>query len=185
MTFGNWGGTATNPSPTNPVEWLDAFFALCSGCRVDAIAIHSYTCYWQYLNDHLNLYRKYNKPLWLTEFACEDSAERKHQAGQMEYMRESVPHLEAATDVYRYAWFGQGGVVAGMENDLLTNGTTNALGQLYYELAGNASSSSAALQSGGGVAGKAGGARAVGLSSMGAALCVVGAAVCGQGYLGR
>jgi hypothetical protein len=54
--------------------------------------------------------------------------------------------------------------VAGMENDLLTNGTTNALGQLYYELAGNASSSSAALQSGGGVAGKAGGARAVGLT---------------------
>ena len=41
MTYGN----------THPIAWLDEFFNLCSGCRVDAIAVHSYTCFWQFLNE--------------------------------------------------------------------------------------------------------------------------------------
>ena len=51
-------------------EGLDQFFAACDGCKVDAIALHSYTCKWEWLKSHIDLYRKYNKPIWLTEFMC-------------------------------------------------------------------------------------------------------------------
>jgi hypothetical protein len=98
-------GPAMNFNTYDPVDWLDHFFANCTalygadGCRVDAIAVHSYTCYVQYLRQHLDVYRKYGKPLWLTEFACADSIERIDQAGQLEYMAEAIPALEADKDV--------------------------------------------------------------------------------------
>src|SRR6185369_8588672 len=66
---------------TDPFHYLDAFFAACSGCRVDAVAIHIYVgCSptgdnkAQYLINHVETYKKrFAQPLWLTEFAC-DSA---------------------------------------------------------------------------------------------------------------
>ena len=70
-----------------------------AGCRVDAIALHSYTCYSRYLRDHLNIYRAFGKPLWLTEFACMDTVARQPQSGQMEYLREAIPMLESDPDV--------------------------------------------------------------------------------------
>ncbi len=67
---------------TDPFHYLDEFFAACSGCRVDAIAIHIYVeCRAddaglqnnraQWLINHVNNYKsRFDKPLWLTEFAC-------------------------------------------------------------------------------------------------------------------
>lgn len=84
---------------------------------------------------------KYGKPLWLTEFACADSTERKNMSGQMQYMAEAVPQLEADPTVARYAWFsynfelGPSGI---NEASLLTDGRLNALGELYYSFWGNA-----------------------------------------------
>ena len=134
-------GPAMNFNDVDPIVWLDAFFAACTGCRVDAIAVHSYTCYWSYLSNHLDLYRKYNRPLWLTEFACADSVERKSAAGQMEYMEEVIPALEADPDVARYAWFSydfQLGPAGTNEASLLSaDGTLNELGRKYHSIGGN------------------------------------------------
>jgi len=53
----------------NGIEWMDHFFGNCTGCRIDAVAIHTYegtpggTKYW------IDQYAKYGKPIWLTEFA--------------------------------------------------------------------------------------------------------------------
>jgi len=91
------------------VDWLGRFLELCAGCKVDAIAFHSYTCYGRFLKDHIDLYRSFGKPLWLTEFACAEGGDlntgRLSAEGQMTYMREAIPMLERDPDVEMYAWF--------------------------------------------------------------------------------
>ena len=83
---------------------------------------------------------RYNKPIWLTEFMCAESGDvdiAKDQAGQMAFMREVIPELEADPDIYRYAWFGYDGVGEhGGAGALLTGGALNPLGELYFSLAG-------------------------------------------------
>merc|ERR1712173_418880 len=53
--------------------WFDQFFAECDklgGCRVDHIATHLYTGNAEYDIQFLErLYKRYNKKIWLTEFA--------------------------------------------------------------------------------------------------------------------
>jgi len=91
------------------IDWLSHFLDLCTGCRIDAIAIHSYTCYARFLKDHIDMYRRFGKRIWLTEFACAEggqlNAARLDAQGQMAYMREAIPMLEMDPDVEKYAWF--------------------------------------------------------------------------------
>nr|KAG5707667.1 hypothetical protein BaRGS_031049 [Batillaria attramentaria] len=73
------------------------------GCRVDYIATHIYQCNADREMAFLEkLYHKYNKKIWVTEFACprHDSLQ-----AQMNYMKAILPRLEAAPFVVRYAWF--------------------------------------------------------------------------------
>jgi len=123
--------------------WLTRFFQLCVNCKVDAIAFHSYTCYGRFLRDHLDIYRKFGKPMWLTEFACAEpgdiNAGRVSAEGQMAYMREAIPLLESDPDVEMYAWFSYFsnqwnhpvGGVTGDAGLVLADGTLSALGSLY------------------------------------------------------
>jgi len=127
------------------VDWLGRFLELCVGCKVDAIAFHSYTCYGRFLKEHIDLYRSFGKPLWLTEFACAEggdlNAGRLSAEGQMEYMREAIPMLEQDPDVEMYAWFsyfedewlysstpGDAGLVS-------ADGSLSPLGELYASFA--------------------------------------------------
>jgi hypothetical protein len=137
---------ALNFGPADPIWWLQTFLAACVGCKVDAIALHSYTCYGRYLKDHLDLYRPFGKPLWLTEFACSDAStpERLDASGQMAYMREAVPLLEQDPDVAYYAWFSYFGdeweeaIREGTNGDAgLVNpdGSLSELGALYGSFA--------------------------------------------------
>ena len=84
-------------------EWFDEFFKHCNGCKVDYLATHYYECSanktMAFLRD---LWHRYHKRIWLTEFAC-PMTHSVHD--QMVYMRELLPQLEAAHFVYRYSWF--------------------------------------------------------------------------------
>lgn len=127
---------------TDPVAWLDAFFAACEargGCQVDHIAVHSYMCYGGALEWYLDRFAKYGKPIWLTEFACADDASRRGTAGgQRSYLDEAVPLLEGRADVFRYAWFiGRSSPVnPAWPIDLLgAEGELTPLGQTYVNLA--------------------------------------------------
>lgn len=132
----------------DPILWLKEFFQACSGCRVDAIAIHSYTCYSRWLQTHLDMYRVFNKPLWITEFACSDagSPERLDMKGQMAYMLEAVPLLEQDPNVVRYSWFSYFkdewgySIANGTNGDaglIYANGSLSPLGKLYASLNGS------------------------------------------------
>jgi hypothetical protein len=124
---------------TDPMNYLDDFFAACPGCRVDAIAIHIYVgCnasganHAQWLIDHVESYKaRFTQPLWLTEFACDDAATPEEQR---QFMVDAVTYLEAEPRIARYAWFS--GRADNVPNvDLLGgDGELTVLGTEYVSL---------------------------------------------------
>ena len=95
---------AGNCNQTDPFVWLDDFFKACPSCKVDYIGVHWYACTLDALKNHINKMKKYNKPLWLTEFACVDGG--PWSVDQVKaYAIASVAWLEQEPSVFRYSWF--------------------------------------------------------------------------------
>ena len=121
---------------TDPFHYLEAFFAACSGCRVDAVAMHIYVgCSpagsnkAEWLINHVETYKsRFKQPLWLTEFACDNA---KTAAEQQAFLEDAVAYLEAEPRIERYAWFsGRATNVANV--DLLgASGKLTELGKAY------------------------------------------------------
>lgn len=105
----NWG---TVPGYSDPVVWLDAFYAAYRAAngnrapRIDYLAFHWYD---YGLAGQLDRLKKYGKPFWVTEFAnCHsqrDGAQIDSVARQKAQMTEMVAVCESRDDVFRYAWF--------------------------------------------------------------------------------
>lgn len=131
------GDDATGTGPchdTNPFDYLDDFFAACTGCRVDYVAVHWYNCDTDSLEWYLGEFKRFGKPIWLTEFACAYGGDTS-VAGQEAYMRAAIPVLEADPDVFRYAWFSAGPIPeARLLND---DGSPTELGWIYASLPHN------------------------------------------------
>jgi hypothetical protein len=133
---GNTSG-CSDPAVTDPYTWLKDFFAACSGCEVDAIAVHWYNCDLPSLmgyidgNGSLQGFTQFGKPIWLTEFACDNS---HSVADQTAYMQSAVKYLEGNAHVARYSWFN----ASAIPNALLENsdGSLTPLGQTYVSLPG-------------------------------------------------
>jgi len=95
-------GTLSNYG--DPIVWLDAFFQLVPLADVDAIAIHCYMNEPSAVKWYVKRFRKYNKPLWMTEFCAWEGANLT-LAAQHRYMCEVVNYFEAEPLIARYAWF--------------------------------------------------------------------------------
>lgn len=89
---------------TDPVEYLDSFFVACPECKVDYIAVHNYMCYSGALSSYIDRFKKYNKKIWLTEFACWDQPNITLDM-QKSYILGALDYLENDTMVFRYSWF--------------------------------------------------------------------------------
>ncbi|MCF8378917.1 MAG: carbohydrate-binding protein [Bacteroidales bacterium] len=135
----NYCGTCVSEGAvtyTNPFQYLDDFFKACTDCRVDHIALHWYGgggSITSYIEDA----RKYNKPIWVTEFAAWDGTVSKVE-DQLKYLAGTVNFLERDPDVYRYSWFigrTSGGAGTYPYIDLYsTTGMLTPLGQLYMDI---------------------------------------------------
>jgi hypothetical protein len=142
----NFCGSSTNtsgcsdPAVTDPYTWLKDFFNDCTGCEVDAIAIHWYNCDLPSLKAYiegnvdagggLQGFVQFGKPIWLTEFSCGGSST---EAQQKAYMQAAVPYLEGNPHIQRYSWFSAGPIPnAELQN---SDGTLNDLGMTYVGLA--------------------------------------------------
>ncbi|KAI0346747.1 hypothetical protein BDW22DRAFT_1350997 [Trametopsis cervina] len=72
----NAGFNLVSPAPTNSPTgktWLQAFFAQCGGCTIDAVAVHIYTTSSKDAIDFINDYHTtFNRPIMVTEFACQN-----------------------------------------------------------------------------------------------------------------
>jgi len=130
----NWCGDCVDGVTNDPVDWLDKFFAACPGCKVDYIAIHSYAPGSEALRSYLDKFRKYNKPLWITEFAPWDPPKPDFE-GVVKYMKEAIPILENDPAVFRYSWFATR-VGSNPDISLLgASGVLTKLGHLYLNMA--------------------------------------------------
>jgi hypothetical protein len=87
----------------DPIKWLDDFFTFVNPDDIYAIAIHCYMGNAGGLKSFVELFKKYGKPIWVTEFCAWENVAGARQ--QMEYMSNAVAYLELDPDVERYAWF--------------------------------------------------------------------------------
>jgi hypothetical protein len=132
----NFCGPAASCNGTDPYQYLKDFFAACTGCTVDYVAVHWYNCDLPSLRDYLepggNLegFEQFGKPIWLTEFSCDGSAT---EAQQETFMRAALPYLEGNPNVFRYSWFSASPIPNGQL--LNTDGSPTSLGQVYMGLA--------------------------------------------------
>ena len=89
---------------------------------------------------NLALFKKYNKPIWLTEFCEYDATQTLTQDTQKDYMVQLLSYLENDTCIYRYSWFigrNSTGDAAFPYNSLLTNnakGVLTELGDIYINM---------------------------------------------------
>ena len=121
---------------TDPFHYLDAFFAACQGCQVDAVAMHIYVgCSPSgdnkaaYLIQHVETYKtRFSQPLWLTEFACNDA---KNADEQRAFLEDAVAYLEGEPRIERYAWFSGRASNVPYVDLLGDSGKLTALGQAY------------------------------------------------------
>jgi Glycosyl hydrolase catalytic core len=120
MTFSNIPGREDGP------EFMEAFFNACPDCRIDAIAVHTYTCEVEWVRDHIEPYRKFGLPIWVTEFACIDGDKERVKR----FMRETVDFFEKDPLIERYAWFMSR---AGDVSLLNGSGQLTELGQIYVD----------------------------------------------------
>ena len=104
VNYSGDGVTENGVTYSNPIAYLDAFFAACPNCQVDYIAVHNYMCYSGALSDYINQFKKYNKPIWLTEFACWDQATITLDM-QKGLVMGAIDFLESEPMVFRYSWF--------------------------------------------------------------------------------
>ncbi|MDI3287839.1 glycoside hydrolase family protein [Polyangium sp. 15x6] len=123
---------------TDPFKYLDEFFAACEGCRVDYIGIHIYTACQgdgtnkaRWLINHIETYKtRFDKPIWLTEFACDNAGSL---AEQKDFMIDALEYLENEPRIARYAWFsGRANNVANA-NLLGEDGVLTELGKAYVD----------------------------------------------------
>lgn len=87
---------------SSPTAWHDQFFLLCPNCKVDYIAFHTYDNSAGAVIGVTGLLKKYNRPVWVTEFANRviQTADQKTA-----FMKDIVTSFENDPDIYRYSWF--------------------------------------------------------------------------------
>ncbi len=130
--------TENGTTYTDPFQYLDDFFEVCPDCRVDHIAVHSYMNTVSALQWYIGKFKKYEKPIWLTEFAGWEYNDNINDVNdQISFMIGAVDFLEADPDVFRYAWFigRRDGINSFPYIDLLgANGVLTQLGEVYKQM---------------------------------------------------
>lgn len=111
------GSTVVSPSqagnPSYDNCWLDQFMKL--GPTVNYIGLHQYgtTNPDSFKAVITNTYNKYKKPIWITEFACQDNADSTtkpfSQAAVNNFLDVIIPWLESTSMVSHYAWHSASG----------------------------------------------------------------------------
>lgn len=100
MNYGTLSGYS------DPIKWLDEFFVQpgVSLSDVEAIAIHCYMASPTAVKNYVEMFKKYGKPIWMTEFCAWDPVPSNVEK-QMDYMCAVLNYFEQEEAVERYAWF--------------------------------------------------------------------------------
>jgi hypothetical protein len=108
--FGFRLGSPGVSSDAKGKAWLREFLSTLGGNDgIDFLVVHWYGTEMPQLASHLGeMYDTFKRPLWLTEFACTSMrAEAPVAVEQVEeFVKQTVPFLDACDFVERYAYFG-------------------------------------------------------------------------------
>lgn len=134
MNYGTLSGYS------DPIKWLDEFFEQpgVSIGDIDVISIHCYMGSASAMEGFVERFRKYSKPVWLTEFCAWETGISSVNK-QIAYMCAALNFLEQSDLVERYAWFiprASMAVTAYPYMQLLTHTDPielTTLGQLYTQ----------------------------------------------------
>lgn len=107
-------GTIASPAqagnPSRDGSWLEQFVNYKTKPQFNYVALHSYNGYNPDTFKELisNVTKKFNKPIWITEFACQDNADSTskpfNQTVVNHFIDIVIPYLEGNGNVARYAW---------------------------------------------------------------------------------
>ncbi|MDR2576160.1 MAG: carbohydrate-binding protein [Treponema sp.] len=100
----------------SPTKWLEEFFGTdgnpgfpnVSLDDVDAIAVHLYNDFGNNVRQYIDRFRKFGKPIWMTEFCAWDDKSGQYfktPEFQTGFMSQAVIYMELDPLVERYAWF--------------------------------------------------------------------------------
>ncbi len=129
---------------SDPVVYMDAFLAACKDCKIDFIPVHWYNCDLSSLQWYIGKFKKYNKPIWLTEFSCANTPDIT-LAKQKAYITEAVKYLENEPTIARYSWFsGRNNEIPFINLLAPQSGVLTELGKLYISLPGATTSTGGA-----------------------------------------
>ncbi len=101
MNYGTLAGYS------DPWKWLDEFYSI-DGINLSDISATAAHCYMSSNGaqiDFAQKFEKYNKPVWITEFAAWENNQPSTPQGQQAFLAKMVNALEQASGVGRYAWF--------------------------------------------------------------------------------
>lgn len=117
-------------------SWLELFMAKTPAPNVDYIAVHwyggNYTA--NFKNRMQDIYNKYQKPLWITQFACQTVSSatadpNKYSTDDVnKFLDNVIPWIQNQTWIYRYAWHD---AKSGSSAFWYPDGTLTATGAKY------------------------------------------------------
>lgn len=113
----------------DPIVWLDEFFTLVNPDDIHGIAIHAYMNSGGGMKSFIDRFRKYGKPIWFTELACNFNPRPSVQQ-QIALMNDICNYMESDLLVERYAWFMLRGGPQDVNNALANNQNPPQLTQL-------------------------------------------------------
>lgn len=136
-----------SPAPVQALgDWLKEFMdeASSKDLRVDFITMHSYPSpdSESFLNSVQELYDRYEKPIWITEYAVADweasekSPTRYTEKEIMAFMSETAAGLRQMQFVERFAWKtrAEGDPIMGASALFRKDGSLSPTGELYKSL---------------------------------------------------
>ncbi|KZV86831.1 hypothetical protein EXIGLDRAFT_217035 [Exidia glandulosa HHB12029] len=117
----------TNAGAPGGVAWMDAFITACTGCSWDVVGLHWYGGWTGDLGEFIDSAKKYNLPLWLTEFGLSWDAQASNYE---EFLPLALTYLDNEPAIERYAFFGAFHSGAGWDM-LNADGSLTSLGKMY------------------------------------------------------
>ncbi|KAG8944033.1 hypothetical protein FRC04_002228 [Tulasnella sp. 424] len=95
----------TNAGAPGGLAWLDSFLSYCTGCHIDGVAIHWYGGWIDDFTAFVNGAKKYNKPIYLTEFGL-DWDQYATVDSYTQFLPLAFSYLDNEPAVAKYAFFG-------------------------------------------------------------------------------
>ncbi len=125
----------------NPVtgDWLPAFMR--NKHQTDFICVHWYkgADTRKFINDMEQIHQKYDKPIWITEFAPQTDESTQQNPAKFsqqqveEFIKETTRWMESTNYIHRYAWHHPRGGVTGTSSLFDKSGALTATGKAYAE----------------------------------------------------